>query len=237
LTVEIFDYYGMSHVSSSNSHRATIIAYDKHHDIAILKLETPKEAPYVAKLLPKEKIDDVKIRSGVYASGCSLGHDPFPNAGIITYLDEEIENKLYWMTNADSIFGNSGGSVFLAETGEQIGITAMLTSIQLGFGIDVQTWMNFCVPIIRIYQFIDEQELKFLYDDADTFEKAMKRREKKQNEALLAVAKAEERGEDTDVSDETSQEKTGAFFLGNDDTLTIKLDGFDNTIAPYRMGR
>ena len=96
------------------------------------------------------------------------------------------------MSNCSSIFGNSGGALFLADTGEQIGITARISSIQLGFGVDIITWMGFSIAPSEIYKFIDEQELKFLYDPSDTFEAAIKRREKKQREALLALKSEDE---------------------------------------------
>ena len=185
VTVEVFDYVNLSTVNSSNSHRANIIAYDKYHDIALLKLDSPRKIDYTAQLLPKERIPDIKIFTPIYAAGCSLLHDPFPNRGEITYLTEDIENKKYYMNNADQIFGNSGGAVYLAETGEQIGITARVTITQLGFNLNVQTWMNFCVCPERIYEFLEQQELKFIYDPSDTFEKAMQRRKKKEEQVKL----------------------------------------------------
>jgi S1-C subfamily serine protease len=190
--VEIFDYVYLSKVNSSNAYRADIVAYDHQHDIAVLMLNSPKVCLYSAAIIPQEKIVDVKLFTPAYASGCSLGHDPFCNAGQITYLSEVIENKLYWMTNCSSIFGNSGGAIFLAETGEQVGITARITTLQLGFGMDVMTWMGFAVAPQRIYEFFEQQELKFLYDPSDTFEEAMKRREKKQKEALLGKGEEEQ---------------------------------------------
>jgi len=203
VNVEIFDYVYVSTVNSSNSHRADIVAYDKYHDIALLKLDSPRKIEYVAKLIPKESIKDIKIFTPIYAAGCSLLHDPFPNAGQITYLTEDIGNKKYYMNNADQIFGNSGGSVFLAETGEQIGITARVTITQLGFNLDVQTWMNFCVCPERIYEFLEKQELRFIYDSTDTYEKSMARRKRKEEEAkLLQLAReSEDEGEDTVPAD------------------------------------
>ena len=183
--VEIFDYVYLSKVNSSNSYKADIVAYDAYHDIAILKLESPKRVNYIARLIPRQGIDSVKCFTPTWTSGCSLLHDPFGNPGNVTYLSEMIENRLYWMGNGHSIFGNSGGAVFLAETGEQIGITARISAIEMGFGVDIMTWMGFFVAPQRIYQFFDEQELKFLYDPTDTFVKAIKRREKKAKEALL----------------------------------------------------
>jgi S1-C subfamily serine protease len=193
--VEIFDYVFLSTVNSSNSYKADIMAYDKHHDIALLKLESPKKAEYVAQLLPKDKIKDLKLFREVYASGASLLHDPIFTKGQVTYFNEMIENEPYLMASALSIFGNSGGAVFLSDTGEQIGISARITSIQLGFGVDIIPWMGFAVPIERIYKFLDDQELKFLYDPSDTYEASMKRREKKQKRAKLEILKEVEEEE------------------------------------------
>ena len=186
--VELFSYVYLSKVDSSNSYRADIVAYDKEHDIAILKLDSPKKVDYVATIIPEKKIDDIKLFTPTLVSGCSLLHDPFGNPGFVTYMNEIIENKLYWMSNSSSIFGNSGGAVFLNETGEQIGITARITSMQLGFGIDIITWMGFFVAPQRIYQFMKEQELNFLFDSTDTYQKAMKRREDKAKKSLLEMA-------------------------------------------------
>ena len=185
VNVELFDYVYLSRINSSNIHRADIVAYDKTHDIAVLLLESPKPFPFVAQIIPKDKIKDVKLFTPAFSSGCSLGHDPIFNDGRITYLSEIIDNKLYWMTNCSSIFGNSGGAIFLAETGEQVGITARISAIQLGFGVDIITWMGFSVAPQRFYEFFDEQELKFLYDPTDTYAKAVERRTKKAKEALL----------------------------------------------------
>lgn len=195
--VELFDYVYLSKVNSSNSYKADIVAYDTSHDIAILMLQTPKRCSYVAKLIPNGKIKDVKLFMPTWTSGCSLLHDPFANPGYVTYLTDIIDNKLYWMGNGASIFGNSGGAVFLAETGEQIGITARISVIPIGFGADIITWMGWFVAPQRFYEFFDEQELKFLYDPADTYTKAIERRKKKAKEALLG-----RNGKDIDEDDE-----------------------------------
>jgi len=187
--VELFDYARLSDVTGGNARRANVVAYDKNHDLAILLVDDPKAWPYVAKIIDRDTIKDIKLFTPVYASGCSLGHDPFANAGEITFLKEDIEGKLYWMTNADSIFGNSGGAIFHAETGEQLGVTARVTVTQLGFSLDVQTWMNFCVPAPRLYEFFEEQDLQFLYDAEDSYAEAMGRRKTKQERAQLQLLK------------------------------------------------
>ena len=201
--VETFDYVEISRVDTSKVGKADIFAYDKSEDLAILKLSSPKPLPYVAKLIPREEILSVKVFAPTWTCGCSLLHDPFANPGNITYLTENIDNKNYWMCNGAAIFGNSGGAVFLAENGYQIGVTARVTGIPsdffgLGVSMDWMTWMNYMVDPNRIYKFFDDQEIKFLYDSTDTYAKAVERREKKRKEALLALARQKETEPDQD---------------------------------------
>ena len=100
------------------------------------------------------------------------------------------------MGTADTIFGNSGGAIFLAENGYQIGITARITGLQIGFGVDIMTHMGFSVAPDRMYEFFDEQELKFLYDPKDTYEKAMQRRKEKEEAMKTRMLQAESQGQE-----------------------------------------
>jgi len=185
--VENFSYVFMSSVDSSNRHSAEIIAYDKHHDLAVLKIESPKKFDYVAKLIPKDNIRDLRLFMDVVVAGCSMAHEPFCNFGQLTFLKEMIDQKEYVMTNASSIFGNSGGALFLKETGELIGVPSRISAIQIGFGVDVITWMGFSCHPKRLYQFLKEQELQFIYDPKDDYYSALERRRNKETEALMAL--------------------------------------------------
>jgi hypothetical protein len=49
------------------------------------------------------------------------------------------------------------------------------------------TWLAFSAHPERLYEFIDEQEMKFLYDNSDTFTKALERRGQKEKDAILAL--------------------------------------------------
>jgi hypothetical protein len=185
--VEVFDYVYLSQINSINSHKAEIVAYDKHKDVALLRVLTPKKFNYTATIIPKDQINSIKLFTDAYACGCSLGHEPFANWGQITFLREDIDNQPYLMTNCSSIFGNSGGALFLAENGCQIGISARITGLQLGFGVDIITWMGFAIHPETIYKFFEEQELKFLYDPSDTYWDALQRRKEKQEKALMTM--------------------------------------------------
>lgn len=185
--VEVFSYVRTSEVDSSNRYNAEIVAYSKEHDLAILKIDSPTKFPNVAKIIPRNKIKELKLFMNVVVAGCSLAHEPFCNFGQITFLKEIIEQKEYIMTNASSVFGNSGGALFLEETGELIGVPSRISTIQLGFGHDVVTWMGFSAHPKRLYEFIREQGLFFLIDVTDTYYAALERRRKKEKEAMLAL--------------------------------------------------
>ena len=186
VAIEVFDYDG-SKLISSNSTQADIIAYDKHHDLAAVRLHNFRQQPFVSSIIPKDEIDELKIASPVVTCGCSLLHDPFPNNGTLTYLREVIEQKAYLMSNAPSIFGNSGGGLFHGETGHLLGLTSRVTVTQMGFGMVVQTWMNFSTHPDRLYEFFEHQELQFLYDKTDNYRDAIRRRDSKRREALRSI--------------------------------------------------
>tara|TARA_R110000824_G_scaffold148727_10_gene318621 strand:+ start:584 stop:1408 length:825 start_codon:yes stop_codon:yes gene_type:complete len=181
--IEVFDY-DKSKVVSANSTSAQIIAYDKHHDLAAVKLNNTRPMAYVASIIPKEEIADLQVADSIWVSGCSLLHDPFPSPGNLTYLREIIDQKAYLMQNAPSIFGNSGGGLFHDTSGHLLGLTSRITSTQLGFGIDIMTWMGFSTHPDRLYEFFEHQELQFLYDDTDTYYEGKARRESRRHEAL-----------------------------------------------------
>lgn len=185
--VETFSYVNLSTVDSSNRYKADIVAYDKSHDLALLKVESPLEFIYVAKLIPRSKIDEIKLFMEVVACGCSLGHEPLCNTGHVTFLREIIDKKKYIISSAGVYFGNSGGALYLAGTGELIGVPSRVAAVQLGFGVDIITWLAFSAHPERLYEFLDEQEMKFIYDRADTFSRALERRGQKEKDAILAL--------------------------------------------------
>ncbi len=178
VTVETFDYdsKAIGNVISANSHRADVVAYSKEYDLAVLKLQSPRQLQYPAKLIPEDKINDMQRFDDVWVCGCSLLHDPFATHGNISYLQEVIDNQTYLMMSSHIIFGNSGGALFLENTGELIAVPARVSSMQLGFGVDILTWMGFAVHPANIYAFFREQEFHFLFDERDNYYSAMERR-------------------------------------------------------------
>ena len=221
VTIEMFDYDN-SEVVSANSIKADIIAYDKNHDLAAVRLHSKKQMPYVASIVAKDAIKCLQIADPVWVSGCSLLHDPFPNPGTLTYLREMIDQKAYIMQNAPSIFGNSGGGLFHGVTGELLGLTSRITVTQLGFGVDVQSWMGFSTHPDRLYEFFEHQELQFLYDNNDDYHEAMHRRSNRRKDALRSIMIEKEGIQPEEVGDD----------LGGITSPYGKLD--INSLYPHR---
>ena len=69
VTIEMFDYDN-SEVVSANSIKADIIAYDKNHDLAAVRLHSKKQMPYVASIVAKDAIKCLQIDDPVWLSGC-----------------------------------------------------------------------------------------------------------------------------------------------------------------------
>lgn len=185
--VEVFSYHNDSIMDSSNRYVADVIAYNDSHDLAVLKLESPTPVKHVAPLLPEKKIKELRLFMDICVSGCSMAHEPFCNYGQLTFLTEDIENKKYFMYNAGSYFGNSGGALFLQDTGELVGVPSRLTGQQLGFGVDMVLFMGFAAHTSRLYEFFKEQHLDFLFNPEKTYADALKDREEAEKKSLVEL--------------------------------------------------
>lgn len=161
--VEFFDWTNVLHGNRplNWSSDAEIVAYDKDHDMAILKLRTVKQAMYVARVMAPGAERDLQIGSPAVAVGCALLHDPVLTTGIITHFGDEIDGKLYWMSSAQIIFGNSGGAMFaVVDDGyEFIGVPSRIAIA--GWSSPI-THMGYFSPINRVHEFFDEQAYQFL---------------------------------------------------------------------------
>ena len=162
VTVEFFDWDNVPHGSRplNYSADATIVAYDASHDMALLKLKTIKQAPAVGALMSGDDAKSIQIGSPVVAVGAALGHDPVLTDGIITHMGDEIDFKDYWMSNAQIVFGNSGGAVF-AETSTGYQFIGIPSRVAVTWGTPI-THLGYFSPITRVNDFFEEQLYCFL---------------------------------------------------------------------------
>ena len=188
--VEYFKYNNYSHCIGSFAVTADIIAYSEvegGEDWCLLRVRDKENTyPYVANIFPIKELETIHIFDKVYACGASLGHNPISTEGRISYMDDEIEHYRYWMSTAQTIFGNSGGSVYRwsvrRKRYEYIGIPSRISIRPMGFSADAITHMGYFIPIDRIYELLNTNDYQFIYDDSYTITDCEKtRKAKKEN--------------------------------------------------------
>jgi len=192
--VEFFYYEKLSKcLGIAGSTKADIVAYDEDTDIALLQLKKTSPVEFVAALYPRNKIDDIHVFDEVYACGAALGHEPIATKGIINFMNEVVEKGIeYWMSNAQIIFGNSGGAIFRYSSErdkfEYIGIPARIAVNIAGFSSDAITHMGYFVPIPLIYRFLEESFYSFIYGEGTyiSCEEARESYRKEQEKLLIA---------------------------------------------------
>lgn len=193
VAVEMFYYEKMSRCSGiAGSCKAEIVAYDEDGDIALLELKRITEVTPTAVVFPKAKIEEVHVFDEVWACGAALAHEPIATYGIINFMNEIFDNGVeYWMSNAQIIFGNSGGAIFRYSQSrdkyEFLGIPARISVNMSGFSADPITHMGFFVPVTRVYEFLKDTFYDFIINENETYESCEKKRDayKKENEKLL----------------------------------------------------
>lgn len=193
--VQFFHYENLSIcLGSAGSCKADIVCYDSDADIALLELRRGTKMTPVAYLMPKDKVDRIHVFDKVWACGAAMAHEPIATEGMINFMNEPMEYGIeYWMSNAQIIFGNSGGSVFKYSSSrdrfEYIGIPARIVVNISGFSADAITHMGFFIPVTKVYKMIDKYLYNFIYDKKTTYEECEDKRKKdkeKQMKILMA---------------------------------------------------
>ena len=141
-----------------------------------------------ADILPRESAREIHIFDKLFIVGCGLGVPPFPTDGMLTGKDVQIDYYPYWQTSAPSIFGNSGGAVFRAETLEYMGIPSRIICDGGMFSRDAITHIGYFCPPTEIHKFLTDQGFHFLIDSTHT--------EAGDLDALAEKKRKEESGED-----------------------------------------
>ncbi len=105
---------------------ATLEAFQEDVDVSLLRVEMDEPWPYVAVFASPQQASRIEVFDRVYAVGCPLGNKPLPTAGEISSKTKSVGDQNFWMLNAPTFFGNSGGGVFLMDSGRLVGISSMI---------------------------------------------------------------------------------------------------------------
>ncbi|MBK8976076.1 MAG: trypsin-like peptidase domain-containing protein [Planctomycetes bacterium] len=144
--------------------RGDLVASERSIDVALVRLQTDRVFDTVARVVPRDRATGIAVWDGVFAIGCPLGNDPIPTRGVITSTRNVINGSNYWMLNAPTYYGNSGGGIFLAETRELAGVFSKIYTH--GHGVPVVVpHMGLCTPMATVYEWLDREGLAAVLPD------------------------------------------------------------------------
>lgn len=141
--------------------KGKMIASQPKIDAALVRVFTERKLPNVANVLPRTETGHVKVWDPVCAVGCPLGNDPVPSHGEVSSLKNELNGANYWMINAPTYFGNSGGGIYLADTNQLIGVFSKIYTHGKGNPV-VVPHMGLCTPIDAVYAWLETEGMLHL---------------------------------------------------------------------------
>ncbi len=142
---------------------ARLVLEDRERDLALLRLNTGKRVDSLVEFMPAQDLAALDVFSPTYAVGCPLGNRPMPTLGEISSCSKEVGRQTFWMLNAPTFFGNSGGGVYYARDFKLIGISSMIYTYGKKTP-SVVPHMGLFVPLRNIYEWLDEEGFSFIYE-------------------------------------------------------------------------
>jgi S1-C subfamily serine protease len=138
-------------LSNKHKYRAKVLAVDKNHDLALIKIDAPDLTPVTL-----SDSRNLMVGQRVYAIGNPFGLNGTMTRGIISAIrsirgpqGNPIEDAI--QTDAAVNPGNSGGPL-LNSHGEVIGITTMIASN----GADQSSGIGFAIPVNTARAMLDD---------------------------------------------------------------------------------
>ena len=98
------------------------MAYDNEEDLALLKLRSDNTVEHIAELYPRNRESELRVGMKVIAVGAGMGEPPVQTEGLLSQFGMEIDRREYWLNSAPTIYGNSGGALFLFISWDQNGM-------------------------------------------------------------------------------------------------------------------
>ena len=128
-----------------------------------LPSQTDRRFPFVANVITRADADQVKVWDPVCAVGCPLGNDPVPTQGEVSSLKNELNGTNYWMINAPTYFGNSGGGIYRGTSHELVGVFSKIYTHGKTTPV-VVPHMGLCTPITAVHEWLGREKLAFVLE-------------------------------------------------------------------------
>lgn len=150
--------------SPLRTERGRLVAHDARLDLALVEVDSTQPHRFLANLPDRQDMKDMRVFTPIYAIGCPLGYPPLPTSGELTSRDKVLDGNHYWMVNAPTIFGNSGGGIYTAHTHLLIGVLSRISAYKNMIDVAVPH-MGLVTPIHRVYEWLDSTPYGFVYLD------------------------------------------------------------------------
>ena len=141
-----------------------IVAKNPALDLALVEVRGFHVYPHTARLPLVEDLRRIQIFSKVYAIGCPLGYSPLPTSGELTSKGKDLDGRTFWMINAPTIFGNSGGGIYVASSRTMFGVLSRISAYKNMIDVAVPH-MGLVTPVDQVYTWLDKTRYAFVYRD------------------------------------------------------------------------
>jgi len=165
--IRFWSYNDFSSAIGTSGRTAHIVAWDKHRDLALLRVEDKEKVYETVAILWPEDVEGPFVFQKAWAVGSGLGNPPYPTEGLLSNTTaKDTEGYSLYQASAPIIFGNSGGSLYVySETRgnyELIGVPSMVSAAGYGSIISFVAWSR---PIGEIRSFLRQADFGWVLGD------------------------------------------------------------------------
>lgn len=146
--------------------KCDVVMSNPKADLALVKLRGGDKVPVVADLSTRKELSQIRVWTPVYAIGCPLGNDPIPTAGSVSSLSNKVGETNYWMINAPTYFGNSGGGIYNGQTFKLLAVFSKIYTHGSTRPV-VIPHMGLGVPLTKVYDWLEKEGHGFLIPTDD----------------------------------------------------------------------
>lgn len=173
--IDLWEYNNFSEAIGTIGRQATIEAWDKDRDLALLRVvDSERPLPFVAQLYPEDKDDGPWIFQQVFAIGAGLGKPPFPTEGLLAGFARDQTGRDLYLATAPLVFGNSGGALFVRSPRDHFELVGVPSSVSAyGWG-NIVTHMGWSRPMSEIRIFLRANDFGYVLGDPETTEEGEK---------------------------------------------------------------
>lgn len=149
--------------------RARLIVREPELDVALLRLTTDEPVSCGVTLATADEVREARIFRAIVAVGCPLGNDPIPTRGEVADTAHRVDGSTYWMINAPTYIGNSGGAVFDARTHRVMGVFSKIYT-HGSLRPTVVPHMGLVTPLDRVYAWLEDVDSVEVLEGPDGIE-------------------------------------------------------------------